>query len=92
MCENRGGSFPIGSSVVFIKGCEHLGLVEITDNNKRGPDFCRVIRGIFMQILCLVLSILFQSLKAHMTGIYICFVLKGKRLHLGKREPFPEKN
>lgn len=77
MCENRGSSFPIDFSVLFIKSCECLGVVEITDNSKRPSDFCRVKRGVFMQMLLLVLSILFQSFKAHMAGIYICSVLKG---------------
>lgn len=36
-------------------------------------------------------SILFESSKALMDGIYICFVLKGKKLQLGKRGQFPEK-
>lgn len=91
MCENRGGLFAIDSSILFIKGCEHLGVVEITDNNKRAADFCRVIRGIFMWMLRPVLSILFKSSKAHMAGIYICFVPKGNKLQLGKRGQFPEK-
>lgn len=92
MCENRGSSFPIDFSVLFLKGREHLAVVEITDNSERAPGSCRVIRGIFMQMLFPFLSILFQSLKAHIAGIYICFVLKGKKLHLGKRGQFPEKH
>lgn len=44
-CEKGLGSFTVDSSVLFIKGFEQLGTIEITDNSRRkATDFCIMVR------------------------------------------------